>query len=163
MTDKLPQRVRQAFIQAGYINPRNGEPSVRSLTTELGLNNATVSRYFFQQSRMKIETRQAVAEALGFDVAEMDELMSGQGATPYQPPETAHKLSFRNRRLVDQLINALAEADDEEVVEDEHDSAPMTDELTRRRTRADHPGQHSAAAFQGDPGTTHDAPLDEHD
>lgn len=66
---------------------------------------------------MKLETRQAVAEALGFGVTEMDREVLGQETAPYLPPESAHVLSFRNRRLVDQLINALADAEQGEAVD----------------------------------------------
>lgn len=144
VTDKFPQRIRQAFVRAGYVNPRTDEPSVRALAVELGLNNATVSRYFHQQSRMKLETRTKVAEALGLDVTEMDDLVHGQRTAPYTPPESAHTLSFQNRRLVDQLINALAGADSEEVGDHAKRSAPMSEEA------ASHAEQYGLAAHPDD-------------
>lgn len=148
MTDKIPPRIKQAFIDAGYTNPKNGEPSVRSLANDLEMNHARISRYFYQGSNMQIEARQAIADALGLTLGEMDTAVQGYQVEPYLPPETAHTLSYRNRRLIDQLINALSETEQKEgdgnaqraasITQAGDDSPAHDDELARRRDLTQH-------------------------
>ncbi len=112
MTEKLPQRIRRAFVKAGYVNPRNGEPSVRQLADDLDMNNASLSRFFYQGSQMKLEAQMRVAEALEIDLSEMNRELGRSEIEPYSPPVSAHRLSFENRRLIDQLINALSRSEE---------------------------------------------------
>lgn len=147
MTDNLPQRLREAFVKAGFVDPRNGEPSMRRIAEEVGVSNATASRYFRQQSKSELETRQKFADALGLNLSQLDKLVDGAEVDPYTPPSAAHGLSYENRRLIDQLINALGKSEaaggmqQEEVVDRidrENVERREADELDqrRRRTRA---------------------------
>lgn len=109
VTEKLHSRIREAMVQAGYTNPKTGEHSVRALTRELELNNSRVSRYLHQGSNMQLEARQAVADAIGLSLSDLDSLVAGREVETYSPPATANLLSYRERLLVNDLINLLAE------------------------------------------------------
>ena len=109
MTDKLHPRISQALVKAGYTNPRNGEHSVRALTRELGLNNSRVSRYLHHGSNMQLEARQQVADAIGMTLAELDSLVAGRKVDTYSPPANANLLDHRERTLINEMINLLAE------------------------------------------------------
>lgn len=146
MTDKLPMRLSQALVKAGYTDPRNGDASARALATDLGVNNSTVARYFYHGSNMKLETRQRIAEAIGVTVAELDSMVKDRKVDTYTPPEAANELTPRERRLVNELIHVLAERHEKEGEGDADDPAATTqhdddqgttirggDELARRR------------------------------
>lgn len=140
VTDKLHSRIREALVQAGYTNPRTGEHSVRALTRELELNNSRVSRYLHQGSNMQLEARQAVADAIGLSLSQLDSLVTGQTVDTYSPPATANLLSYRERVLVNDLINLLAERRQEGEDGGEHadSSAPMKepdDKVTHLRPK----------------------------
>lgn len=124
--DELPSRIKEALLEAGFTNPRTGEHSVRALPRELELNNSRASRYLDQGSKMHIEARQQVADALGFKLSELDSLVAGQEVDTYNPPEAANRLTFRERVLVNDLINLLAERhQDERTVTGNDNPAPM--------------------------------------
>ena len=128
VTDKLHRRIRQALVQAGYTNPRTGEHSVRALTRDLDLNNSRVSRYLHQGSKMQIEAREMVADALGFDLSELDSLVSGHQVETYSPPDAANRLGYRERRLINELIHVLADRETEEVKANAEHPTPIVDD-----------------------------------
>jgi len=117
VTDKLTSRLRQALVRAGYTDSRNGNPSIRALSIDLGLNNSRVSRYFFHGSKMQLDARKQIAESLGMELSELDSEVSETRVDSYSPPKEANLLTPRERRLVNDLIHVLAtrRTEDEEV------------------------------------------------
>lgn len=142
MTDELTERLNTALVQAGYTDPRNGNPSVRGMAKALGLNNSRVSRYMYHGSKMQLEAREKIAKALGMTVSELDSEVEGRKVNTYSPPPTANLLDARERTLVNDLINLLADRHKEEGGEHEDSSTSNNDaggtpakedELKRRR------------------------------
>lgn len=137
MNDKLHSRIREALVQAGHTNPRTGEASVRSLTRELELNNSRVSRYLHQGSRMQLDARQAVADAIGLSLSELDSLVTGEALETYSPPVEANRLNYRERALINDLIHLLAERHENGKEGEDHEDSPTPitsgDELAKRR------------------------------
>lgn len=174
MTNKLTERLSAALIQAGYEDPRNGNPSIRRMAEELGLNNSRVSRYMYHGSKMQLEAKEQIAEALGMTVSELDSEVQGRKVNTYSPPEAANLLSTRERMLVNELINVLADRHTGEGEEHADGSAAIDraagsaaeDELEARRaergvTRKYTPPwerQETAATEGPDDGTPHDDP-----
>lgn len=118
MTDELTERLRTALVKAGYTDARNGNPSVRAMAKALGLNNSRVSRYMYHGSKMQLDAREQIAEALSMTVAELDSEVEGREVKTYSPPPAANLLDSRERALVNDLINLLADRHREVVAHD---------------------------------------------
>lgn len=129
MTDKLTNRLSQALVTAGYTDSRNGNPSVRALANDLDLNNSRVARFFFHGSKMQLDARQRIADALGIELSELDSEVSATRVDSYSPPEEANLLTPRERRLVNELIHVLTSQrqDAEELMGNARSTAPITE------------------------------------
>lgn len=98
-----------ALVAAGFVNPRNGDPSFNQLARAAGMPTSTVIDVSTGRTKPRPSTIKKIADALGLDVRVVSEWV-GQKRTergPYQPPAEADLLTDRQRKAVDEIIRAI--------------------------------------------------------
>lgn len=120
---------RQTPQQWQELMERAGLSSIRRLAERAGMSQSTASRTVHGDHIPGDETVNALANALRVPAKDIYKLTHGHDiqARPWTPPAEVQRLSKREQDALTEMIRAMAAGrdQDEEVVEDEHDSAPM--------------------------------------
>jgi hypothetical protein len=106
---EIPQRVSEAMVKAGAVDPRNGNPSLRQLGVMAGVHTTTVGNLILRGVRISPENLTAIAEVLRVKPDDLLEWCAGEKVRLYSPPAGAELLSERERRIVDEMIRVLIE------------------------------------------------------
>lgn len=101
--EKVPEPWRTQMQQKGI-------SSIRDFSRKSGVSVETVRQAVYGTRRSSPATAQALADALGVEVAHVNEWLGyGRSDTsaPYEPPAEASRLTTRQRSALDELIRSM--------------------------------------------------------
>lgn len=120
---EIPGKWADLLIKAGFTDRRYGTASLRRLGETAGVNVSTVSRLVIKGMGLTDANMQKIAEALKVPVAELHELATGAKAEPFIPPKGTEKLTAREKEAIAEIIRALVNSKEQNVVDDSEKTA----------------------------------------
>lgn len=115
----VPEQWAELLVQAGFVDPRNGRPSMTKLGEESGVHPSTISALMYGDRAAKSDTVDAIANALAkgmradspgdvrYRVRKLMGVTPGD-REPFKPHPDADLLSPTERQTINDLIGMLA-------------------------------------------------------
>lgn len=108
MNTELPQRLQQAMRDAGFLDPRSGNPSLNQWSKAAGVHTSTISR-FISGGTSRSDGVRKLADSLGVSVDDLHSMTQRPGKSPWSPPRGTEDLTVRQRHALNELILAFLE------------------------------------------------------
>ena len=108
----LPDKWAKRLVAKGFVDPRykHDVPSMSALSAKTGLHTSTISDLIAGRRKPTVESVQALAAALGSDIAEW---LGVSILERYEPTPEADLLTARQRKAITELIRSFV-ADERE-------------------------------------------------
>lgn len=111
MPGEIPQRFAEAMLKVGAVDPRTGNPSLAALGRMAGVSTTTASKLVLSGEAVGSRSLDAIAKALRVPAADLLWWATGKPEKPWYPPRGSEKLTARERRVLDELVRLILEAD----------------------------------------------------
>lgn len=98
------------MIKAGAVDPRTGAPSLSALGRMAGVHTSTVSKLVLHGEAVGSRSLDAISKALRVPGADLLWWATGKPEKPWYPPAGSEKLTARERRVLDELVRLILEA-----------------------------------------------------
>lgn len=104
----IPERWAKRLVERGYVDRRgtSGAPSLSALADACGTSTTTISNAISGRRETSVEVVDALVRTLGPDVADW---LNVRRPREWSPPANASLLTDRQRKAVEELINAMTE------------------------------------------------------
>lgn len=111
MPGEIPARFAVAMVKAGAVDPRTGIPSLAALGRMAGVATTTASKLILHGEPVGSRSLDAMSRALKVPGADLLWWATGKPDRPWYPPAGSEKLTARERRVLDELVRLILEAD----------------------------------------------------
>lgn len=106
----IPEPWHNAMQKNGFVDPRNGEPSLRALSRATTLHTTTIANVIYGRTKAKLETIQELANAFEVESSVVAEWL-GQRWTygaPWTPPAESFLMTPAQRVIIEDAIREFA-------------------------------------------------------
>lgn len=110
-TNKITEPWATAMQKNGYVDPRNGEPSLRALSRETKVHTTTLAGVIYGRTEEpNTETIIALGEAFGVEPSVVAEWVGQKWVygAPWTPPQEAYLMTPQEREIVEGVIKTFA-------------------------------------------------------